>query len=342
MSMPVRAFVLAVLIAVAARADAAPPIKVMLLDGESGGPWHKWQLTTPVLKKQLDDTGLFQVDVVTAPPAGGDFSRVQAGLRRLPRRRLELRRARRALARGAEGRLRAVRDERRRRRHRPRRRQRVPRLARLQRDDRHRRLARPQREGGPALVHEGRQARRPTLARSRRQPRPARAVPGHDAERHAPDHARAAEDVDAPGRRALREPSRPGQEHDRARHRALASGQRRHRTRRAAADGAHVTARGASSTRRSATTSTRSAASASRRRSSAARSGRQPAASRRRFRRRFPTADTVAYRADLAAMDPDFDKGLNRLDPPPPPRQPAAATRSPARGRSPATWSATR
>ena len=46
----------------------------MLLDGESGGPWHKWQLTTPVLKKQLDETGLFQVDVVTAPPAGADFA----------------------------------------------------------------------------------------------------------------------------------------------------------------------------------------------------------------------------------------------------------------------------
>ena len=46
----------------------------MLLDGESGGPWHKWQLTTPVLKKQLEETGLFQVDVVTAPPAGADFT----------------------------------------------------------------------------------------------------------------------------------------------------------------------------------------------------------------------------------------------------------------------------
>jgi mono/diheme cytochrome c family protein len=53
---------------------AAAPIRVMLLDGESGGPYHKWQLTTPVLKKQLDETGLFQVDVVTAPPAGASFS----------------------------------------------------------------------------------------------------------------------------------------------------------------------------------------------------------------------------------------------------------------------------
>lgn len=53
---------------------AAPSIRVMLLDGESGGPYHKWQLVTPVLKKQLEETGLFQVDVVTAPPANGDFS----------------------------------------------------------------------------------------------------------------------------------------------------------------------------------------------------------------------------------------------------------------------------
>jgi uncharacterized protein len=55
-------------------ASAAPAIKVMLLDGESGGPYHKWQVTTPVLKKELEETGLFQVDVVTAPKAGEDFS----------------------------------------------------------------------------------------------------------------------------------------------------------------------------------------------------------------------------------------------------------------------------
>jgi type 1 glutamine amidotransferase len=55
-------------------APAAPPIRVMLLDGESGGPYHKWQLVTPVLKKELEETGLFQVDVVTAPKTGEDFS----------------------------------------------------------------------------------------------------------------------------------------------------------------------------------------------------------------------------------------------------------------------------
>lgn len=53
---------------------AAAPIPVMILDGESGGPYHDWQRTTPVLEKMLDETGLFAATVVTAPPAGGDFA----------------------------------------------------------------------------------------------------------------------------------------------------------------------------------------------------------------------------------------------------------------------------
>ena len=61
----------AVLVA-ALMARAAAPIHVMILDGESGGSYHQWQTVTPVLKKELDETGLFQIDVVTAPPAGGD------------------------------------------------------------------------------------------------------------------------------------------------------------------------------------------------------------------------------------------------------------------------------
>jgi len=55
-------------------ARAAPAIRAMILDGESGGPYHAWQETTPYLKRMLEETGLFQVNVVTAPPAGGDFS----------------------------------------------------------------------------------------------------------------------------------------------------------------------------------------------------------------------------------------------------------------------------
>jgi hypothetical protein len=60
--------------AVHARTRAAGPIRVMLLDGASGGIYHNWKLTTPVLRKELEETGLFQVTVITAPPSGGDFS----------------------------------------------------------------------------------------------------------------------------------------------------------------------------------------------------------------------------------------------------------------------------
>jgi len=53
---------------------AREPIPVLLVDGESGGPYHNWRLTTRVLKKELDETGLFQVTVATSPEWGGDFS----------------------------------------------------------------------------------------------------------------------------------------------------------------------------------------------------------------------------------------------------------------------------
>ena len=54
--------------------SAAPPIRVMLLDGEQAGAYHAWQETTPYLKRMLEDAGIFLVDVVTAPPKDGDFS----------------------------------------------------------------------------------------------------------------------------------------------------------------------------------------------------------------------------------------------------------------------------
>lgn len=54
----------------------------MLLDGESAGTYHKWALITPVLKKQLEETGLFRVDVVTAPPAGGDYNSFKPDFRK--------------------------------------------------------------------------------------------------------------------------------------------------------------------------------------------------------------------------------------------------------------------
>lgn len=71
----------AVLIAAVAT-RAATPIHVMLLDGESAGPYHNWQATTPVLKKQLDETALFDVVVVTAPPSGASFSAFKPDFRK--------------------------------------------------------------------------------------------------------------------------------------------------------------------------------------------------------------------------------------------------------------------
>lgn len=58
-------------VAVTVVAQGPARTKVMLLDGESGGPYHKWQLTTPLIKKVLEETGRFEVTVVTAPAATG-------------------------------------------------------------------------------------------------------------------------------------------------------------------------------------------------------------------------------------------------------------------------------
>jgi uncharacterized protein len=72
------AILLATLSSTAIRATHVPsnanPIRVLLLDGQSGGPYHAWQLTTAVLKKELEDAGLFNVTVATSPKFGEDFS----------------------------------------------------------------------------------------------------------------------------------------------------------------------------------------------------------------------------------------------------------------------------
>lgn len=47
------------------------PIKVLLIDGQNN---HAWQETTPVLKKILEDSGKFKVDVATTPAKGEDMS----------------------------------------------------------------------------------------------------------------------------------------------------------------------------------------------------------------------------------------------------------------------------
>jgi len=52
----------------------AAKIPVAIVDGQSGGAYHNWMLTTQVLKRELEETGLFDVTVITAPQSDGDFS----------------------------------------------------------------------------------------------------------------------------------------------------------------------------------------------------------------------------------------------------------------------------
>lgn len=53
---------------------AQGPIRVLLLDGQSAGLFHNWRATTPVLKMELEETGLFVVTVISAPASDGDFA----------------------------------------------------------------------------------------------------------------------------------------------------------------------------------------------------------------------------------------------------------------------------
>lgn len=53
---------------------SAAPIKVMILDGASAAAYHDWKLTTQIMKRELEETHLFDVTVVSAPPADGDFT----------------------------------------------------------------------------------------------------------------------------------------------------------------------------------------------------------------------------------------------------------------------------
>lgn len=46
----------------------AAPLPVLIIDGQNN---HDWKATTPVMKKILEDSGLFSVDVVTAPGGAG-------------------------------------------------------------------------------------------------------------------------------------------------------------------------------------------------------------------------------------------------------------------------------
>ena len=49
----------------------AAPMKALIIDGQNN---HDWKTTTPFLKRYLEQTGLFAVDVATSPANGGDMS----------------------------------------------------------------------------------------------------------------------------------------------------------------------------------------------------------------------------------------------------------------------------
>ena len=51
---------------------AAPLLKAMLLTGQSRD-WHPWRVSSPILKRYLEETGLFAVDVAKTPGKGGDM-----------------------------------------------------------------------------------------------------------------------------------------------------------------------------------------------------------------------------------------------------------------------------
>ena len=50
---------------------AAEKLPVLIVDGQNN---HDWKATTPVLKKILEGTGLFAVEVATSPPSRGDMT----------------------------------------------------------------------------------------------------------------------------------------------------------------------------------------------------------------------------------------------------------------------------
>lgn len=60
-----------ILLSAACTLSAADPIRALIVDGQNN---HDWKATTPILKRQLEETGLFRVDVITTPPKGADMS----------------------------------------------------------------------------------------------------------------------------------------------------------------------------------------------------------------------------------------------------------------------------
>src|SRR5215469_10588771 len=59
------------MLTVTVRAEDAPKIKALIIDGQNN---HDWRHTTPILKAALESSGRFTVDVATTPPDKADLS----------------------------------------------------------------------------------------------------------------------------------------------------------------------------------------------------------------------------------------------------------------------------
>ena len=62
------------LIAATSFAAEGDEFKALVVDGQNN---HNWKATTPLLKKALESSERFAVDVATSPPGGGDMSKFQ-------------------------------------------------------------------------------------------------------------------------------------------------------------------------------------------------------------------------------------------------------------------------
>lgn len=54
-----------------AAADTAH-LKALIVTGQSN-PWHNWEISSPILKQLLEQTGLFKVDIAISPPDNNDI-----------------------------------------------------------------------------------------------------------------------------------------------------------------------------------------------------------------------------------------------------------------------------
>ncbi len=219
-------------------AAMAKPIKVMILDGASAAPYHDWKLSTRILKRELEETGLFDVTVVTAPPADGDFSGFHPEFARYQvvvsnydsqdwpaaiKAEFEAYMKNGGGLVTVHGADNAFPD--------------WPAFNEMTGIGGWRKRDAP---AGPKWFYNNGKLESDTAPRPRRPAWQAQTLPHHGAGARPPDHARVAAGMDARYRRALHPPARSRKEHDGAGHGLGRSRQSRHRFRRTHAAGADI------------------------------------------------------------------------------------------------------